>query len=204
MEVAALPRRDPESRGRLHEIARRAAPVTAAGERLLAVPGDLGEMIPGGGLQRGSVVAVDGSIGSGATTLMLRLTAAATAAGEWAALVEREATLGGQAAAESGVELERCAVVRWVARNAWATVVAALLDGLGLVAAEVPFAPRLGDARRLVARARERGAVLVVSGPWPAEASLRIHVLGWQGDSLSVEVEGRGAAARPRQAALAG
>ncbi|MGH9024704.1 MAG: hypothetical protein ACRDWD_01090 [Acidimicrobiia bacterium] len=204
MGVAALPRRDEESRGRLHEVARRAAPVTTAGERVLAVPGELGAVLPGGGVQRGSVVAVDGSPGAGSTTLMLRLAAAATAAGEWAALVERDATLGGQAAFEAGVELERCAVVRWVPRNAWATVVAALLDGLGLVAAEVPNTARLADARRLTARARERGAVLVVSGPWPAEAALRLHARGWEDDSLAVAVEGRGAAARPQLTALAG
>jgi RecA/RadA recombinase len=188
----------------LREVGGFAAPVVRAGARVIPVPGDLGAVFPGGGVQRGAVVAVDGSPGAGATTLVFRLAAAATAAGEWAALVERDATLGGQAAFEAGVALERCAVVRWVPRNTWATVVAALLDGLGLVAAEVPFALRLADARRLAARARERGAVLVVSGPWPAEAALRLHARGWADDTLRVEVDGRGAAARPRLTALAG
>ena len=204
VEVAELPRRDNEARGRLREVAGRAAPVVRAKDLVLPVPGSLGDVLPVGGVQRGSVVAVDGAPGLGSTTLMLRLAAAATAAGEWVALVERDATLGGQAAAEVGIEPARCAVVRDVPHNSWATVVAALLDGVALVAAEVPYAPRVGDARRLIARARERGAVLVMQGAWPAEAALRLHARGWQGDELSVEVEGRGAAARSRVTALAG
>jgi len=202
--VAELPRRDREARGRLREVAGRAAPVVPAQDLVLPVPGPLGDVLPAAGVRRGSVVVVDGATGFGATTLVLRLAAAATTAGEWAALVERDATLGGQAAAEAGVEPARCAVVRGVPRNSWATVVAALLDGVGLVAAEVPFAPKLSDARRLIARARERGAVLVVQGAWPAEAALRLHARGWRGDELSVEVEGRGVGAHPRVTALAG
>src|SRR5205807_10166548 len=69
------------------DVAARVRPVVLAGERRLAVPGPLGEILPGGGLQRGSVVRVDGAPGSGATTLVLSLLAAATAAGEWAAVV---------------------------------------------------------------------------------------------------------------------
>jgi hypothetical protein len=54
-------------------------------------------------------------------------------------------------------------------------VVAALLDGITVVVAAVPPHVRLGDARRLVARARERGAVLVAFGVWPVEAAVRVH-----------------------------
>ena len=38
--------------------------------------------------------------------------------------------------------------------------------------ATIPPVLRAGDARRLTARARERAAVLVALGPWPAEATL--------------------------------
>jgi recA bacterial DNA recombination protein len=204
MAEAALPLRDAESRGRLHEVARRAVPVVAAGELVLPVPGPLGETLPGGGMRRGTVVAVAGPAGAGATTLGLRLVAAATAAGEWAAVVEAGATLGGLAAIEAGVAPSRLAVVRAVPRGRWVAVVAALLDGVGLVVAEVPVGIRVGDARRLTARARERGAVLVTWGEWPAEAALRLRARGRRDDVLEIEVEGRGAAARPRLAALAG
>jgi hypothetical protein len=213
----ALPRRDAAARAHLEEVARRAAPLVRAGERVLAVGGELGALIPGGGLRRGSVVGVDGGPGAGATSLALRLAASATDAGEWAAFVDPPGTLGGLAAAEAGVSLDRFAVVRGVPRERWAVVVAALLDGVALVVAGAPdgrAGVRPADARRLVARARERGSVLVVQGAWPAEAALRLRAGGgaWSGlgdgagvldaRELRVEVEGRGVAARVREGAV--
>ena len=124
-------------------------PVVLAGERRLAVPGPLGGILPGGGLQRGSVVRVEGAPGAGATSLVLTLLAAATAAGEWAAVVDGEGLLGGLAAAEAGVALERLAVVRSVPAALYGRVVATLLDGVAVVAAFVPRGFRPADARRL-------------------------------------------------------
>jgi hypothetical protein len=183
-----------------------------AGERRLTVPGPLGEILPGGGLQRGSVVRVDGAPGSGATSLLLSLLAAATAAGEWAAMVDADGVLGGLAAAEAGVALERLAVVRSVPAALYGRVVATLLDGMTVVGATVPRGLRLSDARRLEARARERAAVLVAAGPWPGEAALRLRAehSAWSGLGrgegllgervLRVTVIGRGAAGRERVA----
>jgi hypothetical protein len=212
--LAALPRRDEQSREHLDSAARRARPVVLAGERVLAVPGPLGALLPGGAVRRGSVVAVDGVPGTGATSVALRLAAAATAAGEWAAAVELDASLGGIAAGEAGVVLDRFAVARRVPPARWAAVVAALLDGISVVLAEVPAFPRVGDVRRLLARARERGAVLVAMGSWPAEAALRLRAgdSAWRGlgrgagtltgRDLQVHVDGRGVAARERVGAL--
>jgi len=187
-----------------------------AADRSLRVAGSLGALLPGGGLRRGSVVAVGGSVGAGGTSLVLHLAAAATAAGEWAAFVDPHATLGGEAAAEAGVSLDRCAFIRRVPPGRWAAVVAALLDGVALVAATVPPGLRRGDAHRLVARARERAAVLVAleaslpagvhgrAGGWPVEAVLHMTTEGspWPGLSdgsgllaprtLRVGVEGHG------------
>lgn len=213
--LPTLPRRDHAAREHLDNVARGAGPVVLAGQRLLPVVGELGELLPGAGLRRGSVVTVDGDPGAGATSVAFRLVAAATDAGEWAAAIDLDGTLGGWAAAEQGVALDRFAVVQRVPPARWATVVAALLDGVGLVLAEAPAAVRAGDARRLVARARERDAVLVVAGQWPAEAAVRLHAEGsvWRGleagagrladRALAVRVDGRGAAVRPRVAALA-
>jgi hypothetical protein len=90
-----------------------------------------------------------------------------------------------------------------------------LLDGISVVLAEVPAYARTGDARRLLARARERGAVLVAMGPWPAEATLRLRAAGaeWRGlgsgegvlvrGDRRVHVDGRGVAPHERFAALA-
>ncbi len=174
MTAAALPRRDEEARARLRAVAVHARPVTLARERALPVAGSLGELLPGAGLVRGTVVQVDGTPGAGATSVGFALAAAATTAGEWVAAVDLVGTLGVEAAAAAGVALERFPVVRLSGKSVdrWATVVAALLDGVGLVLTELPRHARPGDARRLVARARERGAVLVVL-PSAADALAR-------------------------------
>lgn len=211
-----LPRRDPTARAHLDEVARRGSPLVLARERVLPVPGPLGAILPGAALQRGSVVTVEGATGSGATSLAFELAAAATAAGEWAVAVDRRGTLGGLAAGEGGVELSRFVVVRGVTDDRWSTVVAALIDGVSLVMADVPRGVRAADARRLVARARERGTVLVmisaaesasvVAPAWPADAALHLRAEGgaWSGlgsgggvletRALRVRVEGRGVA----------
>lgn len=136
---------------------------------------------------RGTVLVVEGDAGSGATSVGLSLCAAATAVGEWAAAVDLHGTLGGEAAAELGVTLERFVVARRVPPDRWATTVAVLLDGMSVVVADVPRHARAGDARRLVARARERGVVLVAvvwpPAQWPATATQRWRVDGdsWSG-----------------------
>src|SRR5260221_3997550 len=99
----ALPRRDDEARARLRAVAARAGPSVAAGDGLLPVTGELGWLFPANGLQRGSTISVDGSPGSGSTTVALTLAAAATAAGEWAAVVDPGGTLGARAAVGAGV-----------------------------------------------------------------------------------------------------
>jgi hypothetical protein len=212
---SSLPRRDPAARERLAALGRHARPAVAAHERAVALGRELATLVPGGTLVRGSVVGVDGPLGAGATTLALELAAAVTAVGEWAAVVDPDGSVGGRAAAEAGVALERFAVVRRVPPTRWATVVAALLDGVSLVIAEPSRAIAPGDARRLVARARERESVLVVRPrAWPAEVGFTVwaDASAWgegavagmlTGRRMQVRVEGRGAAARPRVGALA-
>jgi hypothetical protein len=214
-----LPPRDPLTRARLEEVGGRARPITLARERVLPVGGALRELLPGGALRRGATVAIEGVSGTGATSLAFTLAAAATDTGEWAGAVDLDDTFGGEAAAANGVALERFAVVRHVSLDRWATVVAVLLDGVALVVAEVPRGVRAGDARRLVARARERGAVLVTlpstKARWTFDTTLRMRADGgeWPGlqaggglledRRLRVLVEGRGEAARTRSAVLA-
>jgi hypothetical protein len=219
MAVAPLPRRDEQARAHLHDVARGVRPLVLARDRSVTLRGALAELVPEGAVVRGSVVRVTGEPGAGSTTVGFELAAAFTALGEWAAAVDLDTTLGPLAAAEVGVALERFAVVRRVSPARWATVVAALLDGVSLVLAEVPRGVGRGDARRLEARAREREAVLVVTEPrgvaWPAGAAYVLHSAGsaWDGlwhdagvlggRRLQVQVEGRGAAARPKVGELA-
>jgi len=217
MALAALPARDPASRARLADVADRARPVVLARDRTVALVGPLGDTL--GDLVRGSVVALDGPSGAGVTTVALALCAAVTAVGEWAAAVDLEGTLSGEAAAAAGVTLERFAVARRVPPTRWAAAAAVLLDGVSLVVAEVPARARPDEARRLVARARERGVVLVpLARPgarWPVEAAQRIHVEGgaWPGlgsghgllapRAPRVRIAGPGESARERRADLA-
>jgi hypothetical protein len=222
MGLAALPRRDDEARDRLERLGVQARPLVLARDRSieLAQSGGLSSLIPGAALARGAVLRVVGATagqaghssdaGAGATSVGFELAAAVTAVGEWAAAVELDGSLGALAAAEAGVALERFAVVRRVPPARWATVVAALLDGVSLVLAEVPRGVQLGDARRLVSRARERETVLVLherAARWPGEAALTFEVIGarWTGvadaghltsRALQVRVVGRGVAAR--------
>ena len=199
----------------LEEVARRARPVALAGERVLPVLPALQPLLPDGGLRRGSVVAVSGS-----TSLALALVAAASTAGSWCAAVGvGRPPVNPVAAAELGVVLGRfplVAAARGPERGGWAWAAAALLDALDVVVAWSPPRLRPADARRLAARGRERGSVLVVAGTsgWPEAVDVRLTVAAatWEGVGdghgrllarrVEVVATGRGAAARERRAAL--
>lgn len=147
----------------------------------------------------------------GSTALMLALLAGPSRAGAWCAVVGVP-TLGAKAAAETGVALRRLALVPAPGAK-WAAVVAALVDGVDVIAVRPPCRVGAGEARRLAARARERGAVLMPLGPWEG-ADLRLSVSGerWTGPEhgagrlrarrIRVRAQGRGAASRPREATL--
>jgi len=194
------------------ELASYVRPSVLAGERVLVVPGPLGDLLPGGGLQRGAVTVVGGQPGAGATSVLLGLLAAVTTAGEWAALVDNHGIVGGIAAAEAGVVLDRLGVVRNVARAQWAAVVAALIEGTAAVAAVVPRWARAGDAHRLTARARERGTALIAVGAWPGEANVRLRAIAtcWDArpgqiahlEARTVRVEADGRFGRTRRRVL--
>lgn len=191
----------------LDELATRARPVALARDEQLPVVPALGALLPGGGLRRGSVAAVTGS-----TSLLLALVAGASAAGSWVAAVGLP-DLGAVAAHGLGVALERLALVPDPGPQ-WPTVAGALLDAVDLVVVRPPARMRPADARRLRAKARERGSVLVAHGAWPEGADLRLAVTGrrWTGLAtghgylraceVDVVVSGRGAAARQVHARL--
>jgi hypothetical protein len=139
-------------------VARRTSLLTS--ERpALPVPAALEPLLPDG-LRRGGTFTVLGS-----TSLLLTMLAAACSGGAWAALVGHP-TVGLLAAAQAGVVLDRLAVVPAPGLET-PTVVAALLDGVDVVLVGPAAALTDADRRRLTARARERGAVLLTSVPWP-------------------------------------
>jgi hypothetical protein len=194
----------------LRQIVDRSRPTVLAREQVLPVLPALRELLPGGSLQRGTTVGVSGEA---STSLALALLAGASAAGSWIAVVGLP-SLGLAAAAEMGLALERLVVVRDPSPASWGSVVAALVGAFDIVLLAPTHRVRTADARRLAARARERGSVLVQleSGARSAlETDLRLttgnvewHGLG-QGHGrlharrVQVEVSGRRRAARPRQ-----
>jgi hypothetical protein len=198
----------------LRQLGDRVRPLSAAAERTLPVPDALAPLLPHGGLQRGTTVA---TTGSAASSLALTLAGPATAGGSWCAVVGL-AHLGLLAAAELGVALERTVLVAVPEPGAWPSTVAALLDAFDVVLVQPMAAMTPTTHRRLMARARDRGAVLIpvglAPGAWGQEPDLVVSsgASRWEGlgvghgrlraRQVEVEVRGRRAAARVRRASL--
>ncbi|WP_322749900.1 MULTISPECIES: hypothetical protein [unclassified Frankia] len=180
--------------------------VGATGHRLLPVAPALASMLPAAGLRRGSTVAVSGS-----TSFLLAVLGVPSQAGVWCAMVGF-ASLGVVAAADAGIVLDRFVLVPEPGQR-WQAVTAAFLDALDVVVVRPPEHVRGADARRLTARARERGALLVVAGEWEgADIRLSVTDMRWEGlgqghgslrvSRVLVHAWGRRGADRPCQAHL--
>ena len=159
----------------------RARPVSSRRDQILCVLSPLVPVLPGGGLPRGAVIAVgtgEGTpVGGGAGTLAFALLAGASATGSWCAAVGTSDP-GILAIAELGVDLDHLALVPGPG-GAWPEVAAILIDDMDVVLVRPPGPVRPGAARRLAARVRQRGAVLVVQegrGTWPEGPDIRLTV----------------------------
>jgi hypothetical protein len=151
-------------------------------ESLLPLPESLAELLTP--LPRGTVAVL-----SGARSLPLSMVAAVTAEGGHAAIVGQP-DVGLLAAVEMGADLSRIAVIPEPGADP-VEVAAVLMDGmdlvvLGLGGRSVPA----GRARAVVARARQKGCTLLVTGgDWHgASTRLEARVCGY-------EVTGAGAGA---------
>lgn len=152
-----------------------AAEVLPASESLLPVPEMLAAQLPNG-LPKGTVAVL-----SGARSLPVGMAAAVTAGGGHAAVVGLP-DFGLLAAAEMGADLSRLAVIPDPGADP-VEVVAVLMDGmdlvvLGLAGRSVPAT----RARAVVARARQRGCTLLVTGGQWQGASMRMdaRVCGYE------------------------
>ncbi|WP_291382368.1 hypothetical protein [Demequina sp.] len=140
----------------------------------LALDEALAPVLPRG-LPRGQVVAVEGS-----TSLMLALASRASREGAWTAMVGMP-NVGVLAAARRGMDLNRLALIPYPGAQAPATL-SVCLDGMDIVMVGQGVALSDADRRRLAARARERGCVMVVAGPWPgAHVALTVERVRWRG-----------------------
>ena len=187
-----------ELRSRMGTVTPGSAPETG---KVIPVALPLAAALPRGGLAAGSVVSV---LGQGATSLLFALLSGPPDA--WSALVGMPG-IGLAAAAEFGVDLNRVVVIPEPGPDVL-QVLSILVDGVDMIAVALPDSARPSPSRQrvLTGRLRQRGAVLLVMGPWPgADLVLTARWVSWAGldhghgrlrdRELMVEVGGRGAAA---------
>ncbi|WP_371401744.1 hypothetical protein OHA10_27960 [Kribbella sp. NBC_00662] len=176
---------------------------TAGVDRELPTHPAVSELLAGASLRGGSVYSVRGS-----AALVMALMAGPSAEGAWCGVVGVP-SFGAEAARGLGVDLERLVLVPDPGRD-WLSVVAALVDALTVVVVRPPGEVTPGEASRLAARLRTRGAMLIAYGSWPgSEARFEIESNTWtglgDGEGLitarraTVAVTGRRAAVRGRR-----
>jgi hypothetical protein len=157
----------------------------------------LRELLPRGGLARGSVVAV----------AEFGLLCLALAAGAWCGIAGLPEA-GVLAAAGLGLDAERTLLVPDLG-PAWPQVVASLLDGCEIVLVRPPGQATAQIRKRLEAALRRGRGVLLVAGDWPgAQVRLRVGTRRWTGLGdghgrlraccAQVTADGRGQAAATR------
>ncbi len=140
----------------------------------LPLASELTSLLPEG-LKRGQVVTV-----TGATSLMLALAAQASAAGSWTAAIGMP-TIGVVSAARRGIALERLALIPHPGAQA-VQAVSACVEGVDVVLLGERLALSDTDRRRLAARAKERGSLIVAAGPWQgAHVNLTVERSVWRG-----------------------
>lgn len=165
-------------------------------------------------VEPGRPVELVGPAGLGLTRLGLGLLAGPSRVAP-VAVVDVRGWMSPEAAWEAGVEGDRLVVVRCSDPVLWPKVVAALVEGVPAVLAEVPVRVREADLRRLAALARARGSRVVlrpVRGELPAGIShLRLRGVGvsWEGADaghgrlgerrLVLEASGRGVGGMTRR-----
>jgi hypothetical protein len=173
----------------------------SAGGVLKVLPA-LRDLLPRGGLARGSVVAI-AEFG----LLCLALAAGASADGAWCAIAGVP-EVGVLAAVGLGLDADRTLIVPDPGPG-WPQVVASLLDGCELVLLRSPARAPATVQRRLEATLRRAGGVLLVAGDWPgAQLCLRVGRQRWTGLGdghgrlraccAEVTADGRGEATRTR------
>lgn len=197
----------------LRELQERLGPVTLSTEQLLTVPAPLLPLFPFGGMQKGASVGFEGS---GSMSVALALAASILDDNRWMAIIGFE-EIGLLAASELGVRLDRLLLVTATSQAQLVPTMAALVEAVDIIA----LCPRrrVGqrDARRLTARARERGTVLFHldgGNSWPEAMHLHLTTEseGWDGlgdghghlrqRRLSVAATGRRSAAQRRQVSV--
>ncbi|WP_280381389.1 hypothetical protein [Nocardia wallacei] len=125
---------------------------------VIAVPGGIGELLPAGGLARGSVVGC-----RGATGVLAGVLAAVTAADLWAAVVAgANQRIGLVAVTEMGGRLSKLALIDSTAGDP-VEIASVLADGIPLVVLDARLAVAPARARTMTAKFRSQRGVLVIT-----------------------------------------
>jgi hypothetical protein len=142
------------------QFAQRVSARAEAGFGPIPVASALASLLPSSGLERGGVYAC---AGDAPMSLLFSLVATATSVGSWLAFVDVP-RVGLMAAHEYGMALQRVMCVNSGGHTqSYAQVVGALVDGVDLVVVSSP-ACSAAEARRIVARAKASGSVLIILG----------------------------------------
>jgi hypothetical protein len=148
---------------------------TTLSSRALPTHPALAPLLPQGALQQGAAYSVDRSM-----PLVMTMLAGPSAAGSWCGIVGLP-DFGVEAAQRFGVDLERIVLVPQPGQQ-WLAVTAAIADVMDVVVVRPPQRATDGEVARLSARLRQRGATLIVLGPWPqTEAMLSLSESTWEG-----------------------
>jgi hypothetical protein len=135
----------------------------------------LASLLPGGGLRAGAAYSIAAS-----SSLLAALLAAPSQAGSWCGVVGMP-QFGAEAAEGLGVDLSRLVLIPEPGAR-WLAVTATIAEVLPVVAVRPAGRASDGDVSRLAARLRDRGAVLLVQGPWAqAEAAIGLADPDWTG-----------------------
>ncbi len=142
---------------------------------VLPVHPALASLLPGGGLRPGAAYSLPRS-----TSLLLALLAQPSQSGSWCGVIGMP-RLGAEAAEGLGVDLSRLVLIPDPGAR-WLAVTSTVAEVLPVVAVRPSGRAADGELSRLAARLRDRGAVLLVQGPWPqAEAVLEAGEPTWEG-----------------------
>lgn len=142
------------------QFAQRVSSRVEAGFGPVPVAPALASLLASSGLERGGVYAC---AGDAPMSLLFSLVAVATTQGSWLACVDVP-RMGLMAAHEYGVALQRVMCVSTGGHTqSYAQVVGALVDGIDLVVVSSPVCSA-AEARRIVARAKASGSVLLILG----------------------------------------
>ncbi len=176
------------------DFAQRHAQRAAGGVGPLPVTEVLQPLFGGAGFERGHIY---GIAGEAPLSLLFALVARGTADGSWLALVNLQRA-GLLSAHEHGVALQRTVCVDVAAGTQWSHVVGALVDGFDFVVVSSPVCS-VNEARRITARVKAQGSVLLVlgkPGAFDVDATFAAHTVQWQFDTYAsartVDVEAHG------------